>query len=45
MSSEGIRRLVQEDYVDMECITLVMDNINTHTGAPRYKAFPSEVAA
>jgi transposase len=42
--AEGVRRLVQEDYANAECITLVMDNLNTHTGASLYKAFPAEMA-
>lgn len=42
--AEGIRHLVQEDYADAECITLVMDNLNTHCGASLYKAFPPEMA-
>ncbi len=42
--AENIRRLVQDDYPDAECITLVMDNLNTHTGASLYKAFRPELA-
>lgn len=42
--AEGIRRLVQEDYPDAQRITLVMDNLNTHTGASLYKAFAPELA-
>ena len=42
--AEGVRRLVQEDYTQAQCITLVMDNLNTHTGASLYKAFPAEMA-
>ena len=42
--AEGVRRLVQEDYADAERITLVVDNLNTHTGASLYKAFPPAVA-
>jgi len=42
--AEGVRRLVQEDYPDAKRITLVMDNLNTHTGASLYKAFPPEMA-
>ena len=30
--AEGVRRLVEEDYADAKRITLVMDNLNTHTG-------------
>ncbi|MDM8566287.1 transposase, partial [Candidatus Halobeggiatoa sp. HSG11] len=29
---------------DAECITLVMDNLNTHTGASLYKAFEPQEA-
>ena len=35
---------MQEDYVDAKRITLVMDNLNTHTGASLYKAFPPDTA-
>ena len=42
--AEGVRRLVQEDYADAECITLVMDNLNTHSGASLYKAFAPDMA-
>ena len=34
--AEGIRRLVQEDYPQARRITLVMDHLNTHTGASLY---------
>ena len=42
--AEGVRRLVEEDYADAERITLVMDNLKTHTGASMYKAFEPEKA-
>ncbi len=42
--AEGVRRLVQEDYPEAQRITLVMDNLNTHTGASLYKAFPPDTA-
>jgi len=42
--AEGVRRLVQEDYPQAQRITLVMDNLNTHTGASLYKAFPPALA-
>jgi transposase len=42
--AEGVRRLVQEDYPEAQRITLVMDNLNTHTGASLYKAFPPALA-
>ncbi len=37
----GVRRLVEEDFPEAERITVVMDNLNTHTGASLYKAFPA----
>ena len=42
--AEGVRRLAQDDYPDAKRITLVMDNLNTHTGASLYKAFAPEMA-
>lgn len=39
-----LRDLVDVHYPDAEKITLVMDNLNTHTGASLYKAFPPEEA-
>jgi len=42
--AEGVRRLVEEDYPQAQRITLVMDNLNTHTGASLYKAFPPALA-
>ncbi len=42
--AQGVRRLVQDDYPDAKHITLVMDNLNTHTGASLYKAFAPEMA-
>ncbi len=42
--AQGIRRLVQEDFPEAQRITLVMDNLNTHTGASLYKAFPPALA-
>ncbi len=39
-----IRNLVDREYPRAECITLVMDNLNTHTGASLYKAFAPEEA-
>ncbi len=35
-----IKELVDEDYRDAEKIVLVMDNLNTHTGALLYETFP-----
>ena len=43
--AEGVRRLVEEDYPQAQRITLVMDNLNTHTGASLYKAFEPAQAA
>ena len=38
-----IKKLVDEDYPDKECIVLVMDNLNTHHPASLYEAFaPAE---
>lgn len=38
-----IKELVDEDYADAEKIILVMDNLNTHTGASLYEIFePAE---
>lgn len=42
--AEGVRRLVEEDYSNADKITLVMDNLNTHSGASLYKAFAPEHA-
>ncbi len=42
--AQGVRRLVEEDYREAERITLVMDNLNTHTGASLYKAFSPDRA-
>ncbi len=42
--AEGVRCLVEDDYANAKRITLVMDNLNTHTGASLYKAFPAELA-
>jgi len=39
-----IRNLVDVEYPHAERITLVMDNLNTHTGASLYKAFAPEEA-
>jgi len=37
--AKQIKCLVDEDYPDAEKITLVSDNLNTHSGASLYKAF------
>ena len=39
-----IRRLVDVDYPDAAVIRLVMDNLNTHTTASLYAAFPPDEA-
>ncbi|GHV93680.1 transposase [Spirochaetia bacterium] len=39
-----IKTLVNVDFADAEKITLVMDNLNTHSIASLYKAFPPEEA-
>jgi len=39
-----IKNLVDIQYPNAERIVLVMDNLNTHTGASLYKAFPPEEA-
>ncbi len=42
--AEGMRRLVEEDYPQAQRITVVMDNLSTHTGASLYKTFEPEKA-
>lgn len=42
--AEQVRRLVEEDFPKADKITLVMDNLNTHSGASLYKAFAPEKA-
>ena len=42
--AQGVRRLVENDFADAKRITLVMDNLSTHTGASLYKAFEPAVA-
>jgi len=42
--AEQIRELVDVHYPEAERITLVMDNLNTHTPASLYKAFAPEEA-
>jgi len=39
-----VRRLVDVDYPDAHVIRLVMDNLNTHTVASLYAAFPPDEA-
>jgi len=40
--AQQIRSLIDVHYPEAELITRVMDNLNTHTGASLYKAFPPE---
>ena len=40
----GVRQLVEEDFAQAKRITLVMDNLSTHTGASLYKSFEPQVA-
>ena len=42
--AEEIKIMVDENYPDVERITLVMDNLNTHKVASLYKRFPPEEA-
>ena len=42
--AEQLRQLVEEDYADAEKIVLVVDNLNTHTPACLYEAFPPQKA-
>jgi hypothetical protein len=42
--AQGVQTLVEKDFADAKRITLVMDNLNTHTGASLYKAFEPQVA-
>ena len=42
--ADQIQRLVDEDFPEAEKIILVMDNLNTHSSASLYQAFPPEEA-
>ncbi len=42
--AEVVRWLVEEVHGDAEKVVLVMDNLNTHTAASLYEAFPPEQA-
>jgi len=42
--AKGVRKLVEEDFSDAKRITLVMDNLSTHTGASLYKSFEPQLA-
>ena len=42
--AEEVRRLLEEDYPEAECVTLVSDNLNTHDIASLYYRFDCETA-
>ena len=42
--AHAIRELVDDNYPDAEKITMVLDNLNTHTGSSLYEAFSPEEA-
>jgi hypothetical protein len=42
--AEVLRYLVEERYTDAECISVVHDNLNTHTPGALYETFPPEQA-
>jgi hypothetical protein len=42
--AEVLRYLVKERYPDAQCISLVQDNLNTHTAGALYEAFPPKQA-
>jgi hypothetical protein len=42
--AEEVRRLLEQDYPEAELVTLVCDNLNTHSIASLYAAFPAEQA-
>ena len=42
--AEEVRRLLDEDYPDAECVTLVCDNLNTHDIASLYHTFDAQTA-
>jgi DDE superfamily endonuclease len=42
--AEQVRILLEEDYPRARKVTLVCDNLNTHTTAALYEAFPAELA-
>ena len=42
--AEEVRRLLDEDYPKARKVKLVCDNLNTHTIASLYEAFPAEEA-
>ena len=44
--AEGVRRLLEEDFPEAQRMTLVVDNLSTHSGASLYKRFtPSKARA
>jgi hypothetical protein len=42
--AEQVRRLLEEDYPNAKRVKLVCDNLNTHSKASLYEAFPAEHA-
>ena len=42
--AEVLRYLVEERYLDAECICVVQDNLNTHTAGALYETFPPKQA-
>lgn len=42
--AEQVRKLLEEDYPAARKVKLVCDNLNTHTTAALYEAFPAEQA-
>jgi DDE superfamily endonuclease len=40
----AMRRLVDEHYTEAEKVRVILDNLNTHTGAALYQAFEPEEA-
>ena len=42
--AEELRFVVDIDYADAECVVIVTDNLNTHTAACLYEAFPAPEA-
>lgn len=42
--AQAVRAVVEEQYPKATCITLVCDNLNTHTPGALYEAFPPEAA-
>jgi hypothetical protein len=42
--ADGVRHLLDVDYPEADKVVLVMDNLNTHTIASLYQAFPPDQA-